>query len=66
MDKANGKAKPRTNCPFSFAKVNKVNEASAFDQITGQEPGAFLLPKIGSEHDDLCFLKNMKERGKGK
>ena len=54
------------SCPFSFAKVNKVNEASAFDQITGQEPGAFLLPKIGSEDDDLCFLKNMKERGKGK
>ena len=51
---------------ISFAKVNKVNEASAFDQISDQEPGAFLLPKIGSEDDDLCFLKNMKERGKGK
>lgn len=37
---------------ISFAKVNKVNEASAFDQITDQEPGAFLLPKIGSEDDD--------------
>ena len=66
MDKANGKTKPRTSCPFSFAKVNTVNEASAFDQISDQEPGAFLLPKIGSEDDDLCFLKNMKERGKGK
>lgn len=62
MDKANGKAKPRTNCPFSFAKVNKVNEASAFDQITGQEPGAFLLPKIGSEDDDPCFPKYERAR----
>ena len=66
MDKANGKTKTRTSCPFSFAKVSKVNEASAFDQITGQEPGAFLLPKIGSEDDDLCFLKNTKERGNEK
>ncbi len=66
MDKANGKTKTRTSCLFSFAKVDKVNEASAFDQITGQEPGAFLLPKIGSEDDDLCFLKNMKERGNEK
>ena len=66
MDKANGKTKSPIGLSISFAKVNKVNEASAFDQITGQEPGAFLLPKIGSEDDDLCFLKNMKERGKGK
>ena len=59
--------KRRTSCPFSFAKVNKVNEASAFDQITGRESGAFVLPKTGSEDDDLKLpYINKKERGKAK
>ena len=62
MDKANGKTTPPNELSISFAKVNKVNEASAFDQISDQEPGAFLLPKIGSEDDDPCFPKYERVR----
>ena len=61
--KRTGKQKARTSCPFSFAKVNMVNEASAFDQITGRESGAFCLPQTGSEDDDLKlrYIKRKNE-----